>query len=145
MTSPGFDQDSWKTPQVRAAEARLGEAMARSRELIRELERLQPPTPPQVTEADVRQMEEAAKRVDADPAMRELQARVEAGTLSWRDVLEGRAYDDPDVRRALESQMTEMRDIFQQFEEGYTLDEVIEARRQAENGEDGGGGGGFLR
>ncbi|ASO18148.1 hypothetical protein FHR81_002544 [Actinoalloteichus hoggarensis] len=145
MTSR-FDPEAWKTPQVRAAEAQMAGSMGKARELLKQLETLRPPPPVSISEDDVRQLAEAAKKSDAPAELRQLAQKVDGGALSWRDVLEGRAYDDPDVRRAMTAQLGEARELFQQFQEGFTLDEVIDARRAAEQAqEDEDGGGTFLR
>lgn len=124
----------------------MASSMSQAKELLKELEKLKPPPPVGISEADVAQLAEAAKKADAPAELRELAKKVDGGALSWRDVLEGKAYDDPDVRRALTAQLGEARELFQQFEEGYTLDDVIEARRAAEESQDEDGSGTtFLR
>lgn len=146
-TSP-FNDDSWKTPLIREAEAELDASMGKARDLLKELDKIKlQPTPSEATEADIQQIQDAARKPDAPQELREMQKKVERGDLNWKDVLEGRAFDDPDVRATVEKQLGQMRSIYEQFEQGYTLDQVIEAREAAERGHRGEdeGGGSILR
>jgi hypothetical protein len=59
--------------------------------------------------------------------MRILKRKVDAGELSWKDVLEGRAYRDEDVRNALSAMLDPLSEVYRDFEDGHTLDEVLEA------------------
>ncbi|MCP2165949.1 hypothetical protein [Goodfellowiella coeruleoviolacea] len=150
MTGPTapFRDDSWKTPRIREAEAQLDASMGKARDLLKELEKIKlQPAPSAATEADIQQIQDAARKPDAPRELREMQKKVERGDLNWKDVLEGRAFDDPDVRATVEKQLGQMRAIYEQFEQGYTLDQVIEAREAAERGHHGEdeGGGSILR
>ncbi|WHT19024.1 hypothetical protein N8J89_39025 [Crossiella sp. CA-258035] len=133
MTTP--EQD-WRTPEVRRAEAELDASMDAMEEVLRSAQELQdslrPAEEPVASEEDVRAIEREAAKPDAPAELRALQRKVEAGELSWRDVLEGRAYADPDVRAALEPNLSRMGTTYQLFQEGHTLDEVVEAHRQSQ-------------
>jgi hypothetical protein len=59
--------------------------------------------------------------------MRILKRKVNAGELSWEDVLEGRAYRDEDVRNALSAKLDRLSEVYPDFEDGHTLDEVLDA------------------
>ncbi len=87
-----------------------------------------PQTPP-LSEDDIRRIEEAARARDAAREMRELQRRIDGGEFTWRDIAEGRHLDDPGVRAVLGSNLDQMARVYQQFEEGYHLDEVVEAHQ----------------
>ncbi|MCK2236755.1 MULTISPECIES: hypothetical protein [unclassified Crossiella] len=132
MSTP--DQD-WRTPEVRRAEAELDASMEAMEEVLRSAQELQDSLRPAeitATEEDIRAIEREAAKPDAPAELRALRAKVEAGDLSWRDVLEGRAYDDPEVRAALEPNLGRMGTTYQLFQEGHTLDEVVEAHRQSQ-------------
>ncbi|MBP2476038.1 hypothetical protein JOF53_004910 [Crossiella equi] len=131
MTTP--DQD-WRTPEVRQAEAELDASMEAMEEVLRSAQELQDslrPSDPAATEEEIRQIEAEAAKPNAPAELRALQRKVDAGELNWRDILEGRSYEDPDVRAALESNLGRMNQTYQLFQDGHTLDEVIEAQRQS--------------
>lgn len=136
MTTP--EQD-WRTPEVRRAEAELDASMDAMEEVLRSAQELQDslrPAEPTATEEDIRALEQAAARPDAPAELRALQRKVDAGELTWRDVLEGRAYEDPEVRAALEPNLARMGTTYQLFQEGHTLEEVVEAHRQSRRRDD---------
>jgi hypothetical protein len=122
------DQDSWKPPELREAEARLDETVARSRVLEQEVDEMDlPQEPPVAGPEDIAAIKAEAERANAPEEMRALKRKVDAGELTWADVLEGRAYQDPDVRAALMTRMAPLSEVYQEFEEGHTLDDVLEA------------------
>jgi hypothetical protein len=122
------DQDSWKPPELREAEARLDETVERSRELEQEVDEMDlPQQPPTASPEDIAAIKAEAERGGAPEEMRVLKRKVDAGELTWSDVLEGRAYQDPDVRNALMTRIAPLTDVYQEFEEGHTLDDVLEA------------------
>lgn len=129
MTEP--DLDTWKPAALREAEAQLDATMSQARKLIKSTEEKLaqlPETDHTAKPADVARLEAAAARPDAPAPMRALKRKVDAGELKWEDLLEGRALRDPDVRAALSDRLTEMREIYQEAEEGATLEEILEAR-----------------
>lgn len=123
------DDDSWKTPELREAEAAADETMVRSEEVLEKADamRIEPPQNT-VTPENLAAIQAAAEARDATPEMRVLKEKVEKGQLKWEDVLSGKAYNDPDVRNAMASRLAEMRTIYQEFEAGHTLEDVLEAR-----------------
>jgi hypothetical protein len=129
-----YEGNSWLPQSVRDADAALDEAANRSNEMLKELDKLNISSsgPPPVSDEDIQRVEREAKSAKATPEMRELQKKVDAGEVSWRDILEGRAFDNPAVRAALQSNLTQLRDVYQEFEQGYTLDDVMNARRASE-------------
>ncbi|KAA9160006.1 hypothetical protein FPZ12_019145, partial [Amycolatopsis acidicola] len=129
MTQP--DLDSWKPPALREAEAQLDETMSKARDLIKKTEEKLKQIPDVDNTAkpeDIARIKAAAERPDAPAAMRELKKKVDAGELSWKDVLEGKALKDPAVQEAMRARLGEMREIYQEAEEGATLEEILEAR-----------------
>lgn len=123
--------DSWKPASLREAEAQLDETMKKSRELIKQVEEKLAQLPDVDHTAkpeDVTRIKAAAERPDAPAALRALKKKVDAGELTWQDVLEGKALKDETVREALSSRLDDMREIYQEAEAGATLDEILEAR-----------------
>lgn len=121
--------DAWRTAAVEQAEGRLDEAAAQANRAIAHARSLRIPQTPPLSEDDIRRIEEAARSRDASPGMRELQRRIYGGEFTWRDVAEGRHLDDPGVRAALGANLDQMARVYRQFEEGYHLDEVLEAHQ----------------
>lgn len=125
------DGDSWKPASLREAQARLNESLANSNELIKQVdEKLKqlPEIDHTAKPEDVSAMKTAAERPDSPAALRELKKKVDAGELSWRDILEGRALKDETVREVMASRLGEMREIYEEAEQGATLEEILEAR-----------------
>lgn len=123
--------DSWKPASLREAEARLNESLARSEELIKQVDeklKQMPPVDHTAKPEDVSAMKAAASEPDAPAPLRELKKKVDAGELSWEDVLEGKALQDETVRGAMTARLGEMREIYEEAEEGATLEEILEAR-----------------
>lgn len=44
-------------------------------------------------------------------------------------ILEGKHMDDPDVRAATEANLAKLRRMYHKFEEGYSLNEVLDSER----------------
>jgi hypothetical protein len=129
--SVAVDDDSWKTPELRKAEAELDLTMAKSRKLIAQVEEKLAQMPDIDTTAkpeDIAAIKAAAEKPNAPAEMRELKKKVDAGELTWKDVLEGKALKDPAVRAAMAGRLGEMREIYQEVEEGATLEDILEAR-----------------
>jgi hypothetical protein len=121
-------EDSWKPRELREAEARLDATLTRSRELEEELEQLElAQEPPSASPGDIAAIKAQAERADAPDELRIIKLKVDAGELTWKDVLEGRAYRDEDVRNALSAQLGQLSEVYQDFEDGHTLDEVLES------------------
>jgi hypothetical protein len=93
----------------------------RSRELEQEVDQLELLQQPLVASPeDIAGFKAEADRADAPEEMRILKRKVDAGELSWKDVLEGRAYQDEDVRNALTARLGPLTDVYQDFEDGHT-------------------------
>jgi hypothetical protein len=127
-----YEDNSWLPQSVRDADAALDEAVLRSNDKLKELEKQQITSsgPPKVSDEDIKRVVKEAKSPKATPEMRALQKKVDAGDVTWRDILEGRAFSDPEVRAALQSKLTQLRDVYQEYEQGYTLDDVLDAHRR---------------
>ncbi|MEC3980030.1 hypothetical protein [Amycolatopsis sp. H20-H5] len=123
-----MNEDAWKTPEVREAESSLDRSLTKSRELLKKLDKVKlRPADLRASGEQVAALENAAKRPDAPAEMRLLKRKVDAGELSWKDVAEGRAFADPDFRQLAATKLGPAREAYQDFEEGATLDDVIEA------------------
>ncbi|GLZ30677.1 hypothetical protein Lesp02_28660 [Lentzea sp. NBRC 105346] len=139
MSTPN---DSWKTPELRAAEAQVDNRLTEARELAARLQAQQlPPLPPIDTAAIARQVEEAAGKRDAPEHLKALKRKVDAGEFSWEDVVSGKAAADPDVQAAQQANMRQMQQAFQMLQEGMTADDILEAQkpRRARDDDDEGG------
>lgn len=134
MSTP---DDSWKTPEIRAAEAQVDARLGEAQQLAARLQAQQlPPLPPLDTAAIARQVEEAAGQRDAPAELKALKRKVDAGEFSWDDVVSGRAASDPDVQQMQQANMAKMQQAFQMLSEGMTADEIMEAQRQPRRGDD---------
>ncbi|GAA1994033.1 hypothetical protein [Amycolatopsis minnesotensis] len=124
------EDDSWKSPALREAEAQLDEALVRSDELQDEIDQMNlPPLEPRVaTEEQVEAVKAQADDPKAVPAMRVIKQLVAGGEFTWEDVVLGKAYAHPRVQEAMATDLGQFREVYQEFEEGHTFDEVLEAR-----------------
>ena len=80
--------------------------------------------------ADVAEIEKFARSKDAPNALKDLQRKVDAGAMSWRDIASGRAVNDPDVQRAMQTSMPSLKRAYTAIKEGQNLDDVIAAGQQ---------------
>lgn len=80
--------------------------------------------------ADVAEIERFARSKDAPNALKDLQRKVDAGSLSWQDIASGRAVGDPDVQRAMQTSMLSLKRAYTAIKEGQDLDEVVAAGQQ---------------
>lgn len=120
--------ESWKTPQLRAAEAALQAAAEDGRETVLRARQFKAQIrPSRVSDEDIGLLDEAARAPGAPRALRELAERVDAGELNWRQIVDGKAFDDPGVRAAFESNLDKLARVYSKFEEGYSLEDVLEA------------------
>lgn len=146
MTTP----DSWQTPQIQEALARLEEAEVNLDRAIVHAKQVEQQTPKtRLSEEDIRLIEEHARGGDAPRELRELQERIDNGELSWEDIASGRHLDDPRVQGALSTGVEGMQQAYTAIEEGQDLDEIIEggppSPRARDNENDDQRGYGFTR
>lgn len=119
--------EAWQTPQITEALARLEEAEVALDQAIVEAKQVERETPKtQLSEEDIRLIEEHARSGDAPRELRELQERIDAGELSWEDIAAGRHLDDPEIQAALMPGVEGMQQIYTAIEEGQDLDDIIE-------------------
>ncbi|MFD2418703.1 hypothetical protein [Amycolatopsis pigmentata] len=132
MSDPAVDLgDSWKPASLREAEAALDETMAKSREVIEQAEeklKHLPDIDHTAKPEDIAAVKAAAERPDAPAALRAMKKKVDAGELTWKDILEGKALQDDTVRGMMSARLDEMREIYQEAEAGASLEEILEAR-----------------
>jgi hypothetical protein len=139
--TPDLD-DSWKPASLREAEAQLNETMAKSREVIKQVEqklKQLPDVDHTAKPEDITAMKAAAEKPNASAELRALKKKVDAGELSWKDVLEGKALKDETVRAAMGARLGEMREIYEEAQAGATLEEILEARGVTPGGLSSGG------
>lgn len=118
--------DSWQTPEIREALAKLEDAevdLDRAILEAKQVERQIPET--QLSEQDIRQIEEYARSGQAPRELRELQRRIDDGELSWQDIASGRHLDDPEVRAALSTGVEGMRQAYTLIQEDQELDDIV--------------------
>jgi hypothetical protein len=123
MTGPDLSRD----PRIAAAMAQLEQAelgLDRSISNAKQLEAKLPKSG--LSQQDIEQITEHARSKDAPKELRELQARIDKGDLSWNDIAAGRFLDDPQVRKALEGGVEGMRQAYLMIQEGHALDDIIE-------------------
>lgn len=136
-----MSNESWKTPELRAAEANLHAAVERGRATLVRAQQVKAQIQPSyLSDADIRQIERAARSNDAPPQLRALAERVERGEFSWRQVVDGELMHDPGVRAALAVNLGEMAQVYHKFQEGFTLDEVLDSETGPHDDDDFGGG-----
>ena len=136
MVTPGTD-DGWKTAELRAAEAGLHAAAERGRQAVLRAQQFKAQiTPSRVTDGDIGQLEQAAHAHDAPRELRELAERVDRGELSWREIVDGEVMDDPGVRAAFEVNLDRLAQVYRKFEEGFSLEDVMESEGAGRGGRD---------
>lgn len=120
--------ENWKNVQLREAEADLDLALAALDATVAETAARFADTPETtLTDEDVELISAHNRGPDATPAQRALQARIDAGEFTWRDITSGRAAGAEGVREALEAGLPQMRQAYALIEEGHTLNEIIAA------------------
>lgn len=129
-----MSEDAWKTPAIREAEAALDRSVSRSRQLLKELEKIKlPPVEDPATPERIAALKAAASRPDAPAHLRLIKRKVDAGELSWEDVAAGRAFADPEVRSLAMGQLGDAQEMYQELRDGATPEEVLEARTGPSN------------
>jgi dsRNA-specific ribonuclease len=125
-------EPSRETAALRAAEAELAAAAERGREAMRHAREVAARVPQSsISDEDIRQIERAARGKDAPPELRALAERVQRGELSWRQIVGGHAMHDPGVQAAMQTNLARLGRAYRQFEEGYTLDEILDRQPPA--------------
>lgn len=138
MTTPN---DSWKTPDLRAAEAQVDARFREAQDLANRLKDTPlPPVPPVDFKAIAQQVERAAREKDAPEPLKALKRKVDAGEFTWEDVVSGKAANDPDVQAAQQENVNKMKQAFQMLQEGMTAEEIMNAqgprRGQGDDGDE---------
>ena len=135
MTTPN---DSWKSAELRAAEAQVDARFKEAKDLANRLKDTPlPPVPPVDFKAIAQQVERAAQERDAPEQLKALKRKVDAGEFTWEDVVSGKAAQDPDVQAMQQENVNKMKQAFQMLQEGMTADEIMEAQRPRRDGDDG--------
>ncbi|MFD5824237.1 hypothetical protein [Lentzea sp. NPDC060358] len=135
MTTPN---DSWKTPELRAAEAQVDARFKEAQDLANRLKETPlPPVPPVDFKAIAQQVERAAQERDAPEQLKALKRKVDAGEFTWEDVVSGKVAQDPDVQAMQAENVQKMKQAFQMLQEGMTAEEIMEAQRPRRGPDDG--------
>ncbi|MGQ0839255.1 hypothetical protein [Actinokineospora sp.] len=136
--------DTWKSVQLREAEAQLDLAVVSLDATLAEIGQKYEQQEEQetgLTDEDIRLISEHARSAEAPKELRDLQTRIDQGDLTWRDVTSGRAAGDPGVRQALEAGLPQLQQAYTMLDEGHSVDDVIDAgthrppRRDDEDGD----------
>ena len=136
MTTPN---DSWKSPELRAAEAQVDARFKEAQDLANRLKDTPlPPVPPVDFKAIAQQVERAAQERDAPEQLKALKRKVDAGEFTWEDVVSGKAAQDPDVQAMQQENVNKMKQAFQMLQEGMTADEIMNAQGPRRGGGDDG-------
>lgn len=129
MSRPTPAQDAWKTPEIRQAESALDSTVSKSRQLLKDLEKIRlKPLPKTDTPERVEALKTAASKPDAPAALRLVKRKVDAGELTWKDVASGKAFADPEVRALADAKLGDAKDMYEEMQEGLSPEEVLEAR-----------------
>jgi hypothetical protein len=107
--------------QLEEAEVNLDRAVLNAKQVEQQVPKTQ------LSQEDIRRIEEHARSNEAPRQLRELQERIDRGDLSWQDIASGHHLDDPKVRAALDPGVTGMRQAYAAIQEGQELDEIIES------------------
>ncbi|MDX8144631.1 hypothetical protein SK854_21120 [Lentzea sp. BCCO 10_0061] len=136
MTTPN---DSWKSAELRAAEAQVDARFKEAQDLANRLKDTPlPPVPPVDFKAIAQQVERAAQERDAPEQLKALKRKVDAGEFTWEDVVSGKAAQDPDVQAMQQENVNKMKQAFQMLQEGLTAEEIMAAQDPRRNrGDDG--------
>ncbi|MDX3657283.1 hypothetical protein PV646_08205 [Streptomyces sp. ID05-26A] len=134
MTTPN---DSWKSAELRAAEAQVDARFKEAQDLANRLKDTPlPPVPPVDFKAIAQQVERAAQERDAPEQLKALKRKVDAGEFTWEDVVSGKAAQDPDVQAMQQENVNKMKQAFQMLQEGMTAEEIMDAQRPRRGGGD---------
>ncbi|MET9230090.1 hypothetical protein [Lentzea sp. NPDC003310] len=123
-----FPYDSARQ-QLRAWQEDLDAKGSRLEKVAQEAARV-PSRGADLSPADIAEIEKHARSKDAPNALKDLQRKVDAGELSWRDIASGRALHDPEVQRAMQSSMPSLKRAYTAIKEGQNPDEIVAAGRQ---------------
>lgn len=115
--------------QLRAWQEDLDARGARLEEVAREASKAQG-RGADLSPADIAEIEKFARSKDAPNALKDLQRKVDSGELSWRDIASGRAVNDPEVQRAMQTSMPSLKRAYTAIKEGQDLDEIVAAGQQ---------------
>jgi hypothetical protein len=126
---------AWKTQQVREAEAALAAAVQRGREAVVKAQQVSASMKnTRLSDRDIEEIDRAARGRGATPELRALAERVDRGDLSWRQIVDGRAMRDPGVQAAMRANLAQLGRVYRKFEEGFSLDDVLESETGAPAG-----------
>lgn len=128
---------SWKTSAMVRAEMELDEAALRVDEHLARAEQLPEFHDEPLSEQDVARFEQAVRDDNAPDEVKQLARRVDSGEYTWREIAEGKAMRDPEVRAAFAEagrhvDPAPLQQIVEQLNEGKTPEEIVAANRSGQ-------------
>lgn len=132
MSHP-IDESRWKTGAMIRAEIDLDEAAMQVDEDLARADEMSFDNPP-LSDEEVDDFERAVRDPNAPEQLKKLAQRVDAGEFSWREIADGKAMRDPDVRAAFAEagrhiDTTEFQQGIEMLKQGMSPDEVVTALR----------------
>jgi hypothetical protein len=113
------NSDSWDSPEIREAEARLAEAEAGLDQAIAAARKIDKAMPRAgMSKEDIVRIEAFARGTSAPSVLRELQKRIDNGELTWDEIAAGRHTDDKQVREALSVSTPDLRRAYGAWPDG---------------------------
>jgi hypothetical protein len=116
---------------VADVDARMAEAERTSREAVQVQMRSKG-----LSEADYAEISRYAHSAAAPKEMRDLARRIDAGEMSWQDVVSGERAGDPGVQQALQAGVPDLQRAYTALEEGNDPQDVVEAGTPRRRGRD---------
>ncbi|MEV6237498.1 hypothetical protein [Lentzea sp. NPDC051838] len=123
-----FPYDSARQ-QLQAWQQELDAKGSRLEQVAREMSAVQT-RGADLSPSDIAEIEKFARSKDAPNALKDLQRKVDSGAMSWQDITSGRAVNDPEVQRAMQTSMPSLKRAYTAIKEGQNLDEIVAAGQQ---------------
>lgn len=123
-----MSDESWKTQQLRDAEAVFEEALSNADRLMAQADEMNASLPEaKLSQEQTDQIEQLVRSGGAPAEIAELQRRIDDGELSWDDVSSGRALADDGVQQAFAAGVPTMRHVKELMDEGHEIGDIIDA------------------
>lgn len=123
-----MSDESWKTQQLRDAEALFEEALVNADRLMAQADEMNASLPEaKLSQEQTDRIEQLVRSGEAPEQIAELQRRIDDGELSWDDVSEGSALHDEGVQRAFAAGVPTMQHVKELVDEGHEVGDIIDA------------------